>query len=76
MRYKMTYVFLMLLLFFSIPYLVTVFIGDPGKEQEIEFDTYDRRERKSHQSLSLNSQSCKYMLLILERKMIGVWLRK
>ncbi len=32
--------------------------------------------RKSHQSLSLNSQSCKYMLLILERKMIGVWLRK
>lgn len=41
MRYKMTYVFLMLFLFFSIPYLVTAFMGHPGKEQEIEFDTYD-----------------------------------
>lgn len=31
---------------------------------------------KKRQSLLSNSQSCKYILLILENQMIGVWLRK
>lgn len=41
MKYKMTYIFLALFLFFSIPYLITVFIASKNEEKEIDFDVYD-----------------------------------
>lgn len=41
MRYKMTYIFLGLFLFFSTPYLITVFMAPRDQEREVDFSTYD-----------------------------------
>lgn len=41
MKYKMTYIFLALFLFFSIPYLITVFMASKNEKKEIDFDSYD-----------------------------------
>ncbi len=37
---------------------------------------FDWGKISSDYSLLLNIQSCKYMLLILEKRMIGAWLQK
>ena len=64
MRYKMTYIFLGLFLFFSIPYLITVFMAPKDEKREINFETYDsgyKIETDDGKSIDLES----YLWMIL-----------
>lgn len=41
MKHKMSYIFFLLFLFFTIPYLITVSMNQRKEKQEIDFSTYD-----------------------------------
>lgn len=62
MRYKMTYIFFLLFLLTTIPYIITIFINK-DKKNEIQFDQYDSGYKVYNGKQSIDLED--YLLTIL-----------